>query len=49
MKIIVFITNDSAVDKIINHLKLCFTAERPPPQLSQSQLSMAAEERCEYF
>jgi len=50
MKIIGFITDYSVVDRIINHLKLCFIAEKPPPpQASQQQLLMAAEERGEYF
>ncbi|MEW6455113.1 MAG: hypothetical protein AB1410_00160 [Acidobacteriota bacterium] len=41
MKIISFIADYSVVDKIINHLKLSFIAERPPPHLSQ-QLSISA-------
>ena len=50
MRIIAFITDYSAVDRIINHLKLSFIAEKPPPpQASQQQLLMAAEERGEYF
>ena len=35
------------IDKIIDHLKLTFKAERPPPP--QAQLSMAAEEKSEYI
>ena len=36
--------------KIIDHLKLTFMAERPPPsQFVQKELLMAAEERGEYF
>jgi transposase len=31
MKVIAFITDYSVVDRIINHLKLTFVAERPPP------------------
>jgi len=43
-------TDYSGVDKIINHLKLSFQAERPPPpQVAQQQLLMAAEESGEYF
>jgi len=50
MRIIAFITDYSAVDRIINHLKLTFAAERPPPsQASQQQLLMAAEVRTEYL
>jgi hypothetical protein len=32
MKVIAFITDSSVVDRIINHLKLTFVAERPPPR-----------------
>ena len=31
MCIIAFITDYAVVDRIINHLKLTFMAERPPP------------------
>jgi hypothetical protein len=31
MKIIAFITDFSVVDRIINHLKLRFIADKPPP------------------
>ena len=31
MKIIAFLTEYAVVDKIIDHLKLGFVAERPPP------------------
>ncbi|MBN1273070.1 MAG: acid--CoA ligase [Candidatus Aminicenantes bacterium] len=31
MRIISFITDYAVVDRIINHLKLTFVAERPPP------------------
>jgi len=33
MKVIAFLTDFSVVDKIINHLKLTFVAEKPPPPL----------------
>ena len=50
MRIIAFITDYSAVDRIITHLKLTFAAERPPPpQAAQQQLLMAAEARTEYL
>ncbi|MFQ6082539.1 MAG: acid--CoA ligase [Candidatus Aminicenantia bacterium] len=43
MKIIAFITDYSVVDRIINHLKVTFTAERPPPpHVFHQQLSIAA-------
>ncbi len=31
MKVISFVTDYAVVDRIINHLKLTFVAERPPP------------------
>jgi len=49
MKIISFIEDHKVIDKIINHLKLTFKAERPPPPQAQPQLNMAAEERLEYI
>ena len=49
MSIIAFIEDHKVIDKIIDHLKLTFMAERPPPQSAQQELLMAAEERGEYF
>lgn len=50
MKIISFIEDPKAIDKIIRHLKLSFQAERPPPSYAaQQELLMAAEEREAYF
>lgn len=50
MKVIAFIADYFAVDKVIDHLKLNFHAERhPPPQVVQQELLMAREERDEYF
>ena len=49
MKVIAFITDYSVVEKIINHLKLCFVAERPPPQPSQQLLYEATGLRSEYL
>ncbi|MGD2295094.1 MAG: acid--CoA ligase [Candidatus Aminicenantes bacterium] len=49
MCIIAFITDYAVVDRIINHLKLTFVAERPPPQSVQQELLMAAEESGKYF
>ena len=44
MKIIAFITEYAVVDRIIDHLKLIFVAERPPPpRLAYQELLMAAE------
>ena len=42
MRIISFIEDYKVIDKIIDHLKLTFKAERPPPPGSQTQLLMAA-------
>jgi hypothetical protein len=50
MKIIAFLTDYSAVDRIINHLKLTFVAERPPPpQFAYQEILMDAEAGGEYF
>jgi len=50
MKVISFIQDYTVIDKIINHLKLTFHAERPPPpRVLQQELLMAAEERRECF
>jgi len=50
MSIIAFIEEHKVIDKIINHLKLTFHAERPPPpQVVQQELMMAAEEGEKYF
>ena len=50
MKVVAFITNYQAVDRIIEHLKLTFVAEKPPPSHVIEQVAlMAAEERVEYF
>jgi ribosomal protein S27E len=50
MKVIAFLTDYAVVDRIIDHLKLTFVAERPPPaQLAYQQVLMAAEASSEYF
>jgi hypothetical protein len=39
-----------AIDRIIEHLKLTFVAEKPPPSYVFQQVAlMAAEERTDYF
>jgi hypothetical protein len=44
MRIIAFLTDYAVVDRIINHLKLTFMAERPPPpHMVYQKLLMAAE------
>jgi len=50
MKIIAFLTDYTVVDKIINHPKLTFVADRPPPpQLAYQEILMAAETSAEYL
>jgi hypothetical protein len=50
MRVISFITDFPVVDKIIRHLKLTFSAAKPPPPRKVSQeLLMAAEAGSEYF
>jgi hypothetical protein len=50
MKVIAFLTDFSVVDRIINHLKLTFVADKPhPPQVAFQELLMAAEASAEYF
>ena len=38
MKVIAFITNYAVIDKIIHHLGITFTANRPPPPARQEEL-----------
>ena len=50
MKVIAFITDYQAVDRIIEHLKLRFVAEEPPPSRVFEQVAlMAAEAGAEFF
>jgi hypothetical protein len=50
MEFSAFITGYPVVDRIIDHLKLMFVAERPPPPRSAYQeLPMVAEASTEYF
>jgi len=50
MKVIAFITDHEAVDRIIGHLKLRFVAERPPPpRVASQELLMTAKTSAEYF
>jgi hypothetical protein len=49
MKIIAFITEFGAVDRIMEHLKLTFVAAKPPPSHVFEQVALpAAEESGEY-
>jgi hypothetical protein len=38
MKVIAFITSYAVIDKIIHHLRITFTPERPPPPVRQEEL-----------
>lgn len=49
MRIIAFLSDYTVVDRIINHLKLTFVAERPPPRVASQEFLMAAETSAEYF
>ena len=47
---IAFLTDYAVVDRIIDHLKLTFVAEKPPlPQFAYQEVLMAAETAGEYF
>jgi len=49
MKVIAFLTDYAVVDRIINHLKLSFVADRPSPlQAAYQEVLMAAEAGSEY-
>jgi len=49
MKIIAFLTDYAVVDRIIDHLKLTFIAERPPPtHLAYQEVLLAAEASTDY-
>jgi hypothetical protein len=50
MKVVAFITNYEAVDRIIHYLKLTFVAEKPPPSHVFTEVAlMAAGLSAEYF
>jgi len=50
MKFVAFITDDWTVDRIIDHLKLTFVAEKQPPSHVFEEVAlMAAEERTDYL
>jgi len=49
MKVIAFLTDYPVVDRIINHLKLTFVAERPPPpHIAYQEVLMATEASADY-
>jgi hypothetical protein len=50
MKIISFLTDWAVVDRIIDHLKPTFLAQRPPPpHLAYQEILMVAATGSEYF
>jgi hypothetical protein len=50
LKVVAFITDYQAVDRIIDHLKLRFIAEKPPPCRVFTQIALGeAEQSAEYF
>jgi len=49
MRVVAFLTEYAVVDRNMEHLKLTFVADRPPPSQVFEQLAlMAAEESGEY-
>jgi len=49
MKVVAFITDYAAVDRIIDHLKLTFVAAKPPPSHVFEQVALLeVEESGEY-
>jgi len=50
MKVIAFLTDYAVVDRIIDHLKLTFVADKPPPaHLAYQEVLIARESSAEYF
>ncbi len=50
MKVIAFLTDYAVVDRIIDHLKLTFVADKPPPpHIAYQEYLMTAETSAEYF
>jgi len=50
MRIIAFLTDYGVVDRIINHLRLSFVADKPPPpHIPYQELLLAAQTSTEYF
>jgi len=48
MKVVTVLTDYAVVDRIIDHLRLTFVAERPPPECAFQDL-MVADPPAEYF
>jgi hypothetical protein len=50
MKVIAFLTDYPAVDRILDHLELVFVAAKPPPPcIADQEFLMAADTSGEYF
>jgi hypothetical protein len=50
MKVVAFLTEHAVVDRIINHLKLTFVAERPPPpRVAYQEYLMDVDPPVDYF
>jgi len=50
MKVVAFLPDFAVVDRIINHLKLTFVADKPSPSHVLSEVAlMAAEESADYL
>jgi hypothetical protein len=50
MKVIAFLSDYAVVDRLIDHLKLTFVADKPPPpHIAYQELLTAAETSAEYF
>jgi hypothetical protein len=49
MKVIAFITDYQAIDRIIDHLELTFVAEKPPPACAFQDLLLVADPPVDYF
>jgi hypothetical protein len=49
MKVVAFLTEHAVVDRIIDHLKLTFAAEKPPPEAAHQELLWEADPPAGYF
>ena len=49
MKVVAFLTEPAVVDRIIDHLKLTFAAEKPPPDVVHRELPWEADPPAGFF
>jgi len=49
MKVVAFLTEHAVVDRIIDHLKLRFVAEKPPPEAVHQEPLWEADSPAGYF